>query len=840
MTPESPATILCVDDDAATRYAFSLALRGAGYEVREAATGADALRLAAEKPDLIILDVHLPDVNGFQICAQIKANPATAAIPVLHLSGVARSGHDKAEGLEGGADGYLTKPVELIELLAHVHALIRVRRAEQAVRASEERLRLIIETAYEAFIALGAEGRVVEWNRQAERVFGWSHAEAVGRPLTELVVPRRSRDRHAHGLARLAASATGPVWNTRLEVQAVRKDGREFPAELMISRVRSGGDCLFNAFVRDLTDAKRAELRQAVRQAVSKALVESATLGEATTRILQAVCEITGWDAGAVWRVDRQAGFLRCVETWCAPGVDAAAFEARTRRLTLAPGEGLPGRVWAAGAPVCLADGSGADADGRAAAEAGFQAALAFPVPFGTEVTGVIEFFSRQPRPPQELLSLLGIPTSQIGQFFERKRAEEAQAEGLRLSAFSVGVSVALSKADTLPAMLAGCAEALVVCLDAALARIWTLDPEADELVLQASAGIYTHLDGAHSRVPVGSLESGRIAQERRPYWTNDLPNDPRISDKDWAGRQGLTAFAGFPLLAAGRLVGVMALFSRRPFSEVALKALAPAADNIAIGIQRRDAEHAQRATEEEFRAARRIQQNLFPKVGPTVPGFDVGGASVPAVSTGGDYYDYFPLCDGTLGVVIGDVSGHGMGPALLMASTRAYLHALALTQTDPSAMLALVNQALVDDTEDQFITLVLARLDPEQRRLTYANAGHTPGYVLAPDGRVKARLDSTGKPLGILPGEVFPCSDPVALEPGEIVVFLTDGVVEARAPDDAVFGVDRALGIVRLYRCESASRIVENLLHAVRAFARDRPPLDDVSAVVIKASPPP
>ncbi len=123
MAQPSPITILCVDDDAANRRLYALFLQREGFEVREAATGAECLRLSRERPDLIILDVLLPDVTGFEVCARLKADPATASIPVLHLSGVARSAHDRVEGLHGGADGYLTKPVEMVELIAHVKAL---------------------------------------------------------------------------------------------------------------------------------------------------------------------------------------------------------------------------------------------------------------------------------------------------------------------------------------------------------------------------------------------------------------------------------------------------------------------------------------------------------------------------------------------------------------------------------------------------------------------------------------------------------------------------------------------------------------------------------------------
>src|SRR5258708_18386024 len=118
MTEHSRGTILYVDDDELNRYAFSGIFREAGFVVREAATGTEALRLAAEKPDLIVLDVNLPDIDGFEVCRRIKAHPATSAIPVLHMSGLFTRTPDRTHALEAGADGYLTKPVEPTELIA--------------------------------------------------------------------------------------------------------------------------------------------------------------------------------------------------------------------------------------------------------------------------------------------------------------------------------------------------------------------------------------------------------------------------------------------------------------------------------------------------------------------------------------------------------------------------------------------------------------------------------------------------------------------------------------------------------------------------------------------------
>src|SRR5262245_10090862 len=131
MATQTPVSILYVDDDEDNRQAFGWLFRSAGFEVKEASTGSEALRLAAEKPDLVILDVNLPDMNGFEVCRKIKMHPATASIPVLHLSAYFISSEDKTQGLEGGADGYLTKPVEPQELLAQVKALLRIRKAEE-------------------------------------------------------------------------------------------------------------------------------------------------------------------------------------------------------------------------------------------------------------------------------------------------------------------------------------------------------------------------------------------------------------------------------------------------------------------------------------------------------------------------------------------------------------------------------------------------------------------------------------------------------------------------------------------------------------------------------------
>jgi PAS domain S-box-containing protein len=179
---------------------------------------------------------------------------------------------------------------------------------------------------------------------------------------------------------------------------------------------------------------------------------------------------------------------------------------------------------------------------------------------------------------------------------------DEAQAELLRLAALAADVGGALTQGDTLRDTLRRCTDALVRRLDAAFARIWTLDERENVLELQASSGMYTHLDGPHARVPVGEFKIGLIAAERRPHLTNEVVGDERVGDQEWAAREGMVAFAGYPLVVGGRLVGVMALFARHTLSDLTLNAMASVANGIALGIERRRAEEALRESEQRFR----------------------------------------------------------------------------------------------------------------------------------------------------------------------------------------------------------------------------------------------
>lgn len=203
------------------------------------------------------------------------------------------------------------------------------------------------------------------------------------------------------------------------------------------------------------------------------------------------------------------------------------------------------------------------------------------------------------------LLNAQGQPYAVCGistDITNQKVAELERDEQVQLYTFRAEIDSILTQGAPLPEMLQACTEVIVHHLDAAFARIWLLDDQKAVLELQASAGLYTHLNGPHSHVPVGQFKIGRIAEERQPHLTNDVLTDPRVGDKDWAQREGMVAFAGYPLIVDRQLLGVIALFARHELNDSTLDMLKFVAGEMALGIKRKQAELALQASEGQLR----------------------------------------------------------------------------------------------------------------------------------------------------------------------------------------------------------------------------------------------
>jgi len=182
----------------------------------------------------------------------------------------------------------------------------------------------------------------------------------------------------------------------------------------------------------------------------------------------------------------------------------------------------------------------------------------------------------------------------------EKRQADEVLRQRVRVAAVSADVGIALTRSDSLCEMLRACADSVVSNLDVAHCRVWTVNPR--ENVLELWTGDDVDGPGAPGRVPIGQFRIGQVAQERRPYATNDLPHDPQLINPAWVAEEGLVAFAGYPLIVADRLVGVLGVYARRPMTEVTLEALGSVASAIALGIEHKGAEEALREREAQVR----------------------------------------------------------------------------------------------------------------------------------------------------------------------------------------------------------------------------------------------
>lgn len=280
MSEITPITILNVEDYRASRAATTALLEAAGYAVVEAETGQEALRLAAlVKPHLILLDVNLPDVNGYEVCQQLKSDPATNLLPVLQISGSMVEGTDKVRGLESGADGYLTKPVSSAELLATIRALLRMRQAELNVRESEERLRLALDAAI-----LGTW----DLNVATERIiWGGHHAEMFGLPpeTTEIssadflaLVHPAERNKVQEMMTRVLAE--GEKYKQEFRIIHSAGKVRWMSAQAQVYRDEKGQASRLVGIVRDITESRQAEEERDLllaREQAARATAEAAT-----------------------------------------------------------------------------------------------------------------------------------------------------------------------------------------------------------------------------------------------------------------------------------------------------------------------------------------------------------------------------------------------------------------------------------------------------------------------------------------------------------------------------------------------------------------------------------
>jgi PAS domain S-box-containing protein len=668
----------------------------------------------------------------------------------------------------------------------------------------ERRLQRLLEFAPDAMVVVDREGRIVFANAQTETAFGYSRQELLGRNA-EVLVPDRMREKHAARRAEYMAAPRNRMMSEG-ELVGRRKDGSEFPVEINLSPIETDEGTLVAAAVRDVTAREyaqqtlQANLRiQTVLNALLELSLQPMALEEQLARGLDLLFSVP-------WMEIESRGAIFLVE-------------GEPHLLVMKAQRGLPDELVA----TCGRLPFGRCLCGQAAATR--QVVFSAHVDESHQISyrGMCRH-GHYCVPIMSQGELLGVLNLYLKEGHERNADEE------RFLTAVANVLAGLIRRQWAEESLRQSEERFDLAVRGSDAGIWDWDLQTDRVYYSPRWKSILGYDEDEIENEYREWEQ-RLHPEDRERALATIRDYLDGTTAEYELEHRLRHKAGHYcwILARGALVRDR---HGKPYRMVG--------SHFDI-TQRKQSEQKLREREAELLAAQRIQERLLPPRSLRVPGFDITGEVFAAAFAAGDFFDYLPLSDKLLGIVVADVSGHGVGSALLTASASAHLRSISAGLTDIPRIMAHSNVILCRETEGgHFITLLFACLDLRGRTLHYVNAGHPYGYVLDAAGDVKNVLESNSLPLALEPETQFPLLGPVPLDTGDVVVLVTDGILEAMSPDDRQFGKAGVLETVRQHLRQPSGEIVEALRHAVRIFSQRDELFDDATAVIIKVEPPP
>ncbi|MDO8680795.1 MAG: EAL domain-containing protein [Acidobacteriota bacterium] len=429
-----PLRVLIVEDSDDDARLVVHELKRGGYAPAYARVDTrEALRVALDKQewDIVISDYTMPQFSGAQALAMVRER--RLYVPFIFVSGTI--GEDTAVlAMKSGAQDYVMKG-GLKRLAPAVQRELREaetrRERGHAVaerRAADARFRNVLDTAADAVIVTDEDYRIQIFNQGAEWIFGYRAEEVMGQPL-DMLLPGRYIDSHRKHIQDFAQEPdSSRRMNKRSEVHGRRKDGTEFPAEASISKLSENGKTTFTIILRDVTERKHADEELRLLQGITQAAGAAGDIHAALAVTLGKVCETTGWVLAQAWIPRPDGATIECSPAWHCRAGGLEQFRIASLSFAFAPGEELPGRVWAAKQPVWVRDVAQDANFPRApfAKQAGLKAGMGIPVLAGEEVVAVLEFFVHAPREEDEhLMQLVSSVAAQLGSVIQRKRTEE-------------------------------------------------------------------------------------------------------------------------------------------------------------------------------------------------------------------------------------------------------------------------------------------------------------------------------------------------------------------------------------------------------------------------------
>ena len=414
---------------------------------------------------------------------------------------------------------------------------------------------------------------------------------------------------------------------------------------------------------------------------------------------------------------------------------------------------------------------------------------------------------------------------------------QDSSDETLRNLHMVLEISRAMVAAADLDSLLNLVIDRSMELLDAERATLFLYEQDTDELVSRIATGT------EEIRVPADKGIAGSTVRNGKTIVVPDAYADDRFNpavDKKTGFRT--RNILSVPLCDYdGGLVGVLQVVNKREgdFSDHDITLAETLSAQAGVALQRavliqHFAEKQQ--MEKAMAIAKEIQQGLLPQAAPSVGGFDIAGLTDPADETGGDVYDFMQLPDGKLMLLVADASGHGIGPALVIAETRAMLRVMGIHCNRMQDILDTVNDLLVADLgSSRFVTCFFGLLDPATTTLHYTSAGHGPLVFYNRRSDTFTQVGATDLPLGVMDGIDF--TKPVVHKfvPGDFAVIVTDGVFEASAPNGEMFGMDRVLELLRRDRDKPAAEMIADIHRAVMEFNNDVVQDDDITLIALK-----
>ena len=342
-----------------------------------------------------------------------------------------------------------------------------------------------------------------------------------------------------------------------------------------------------------------------------------------------------------------------------------------------------------------------------------------------------------------------------------------------------------------------------------------------------------------HSKYHFNQALLGWMHINKKPLTINNPATDDRFRGVRWD--ESIRSLLCVPMLSKSSLRGVLTVYNKKdggPFTDEdqrLLAIIAAQSGQVVENARLNEMEQSLIRMKEELRLAATIQNDLLPRVPPSVPGFEIAGTSVPAQVVGGDYFDFIATEGPPLALCLGDVSGKGVPASLLMANLQATLRGQTRSGVSARECVGRSNGFLHrSKSPDKFVTLFYGILDPDTRTLSYSNAGHEAPFLSRANGEF-LRLERGGLILSIIEDFAYE-EETVALHNGDVLVVYSDGVSEAMNPDGEQFGEAKIQEVIAANRTRPAVGIIDALIKAVRAHAATAPQADDMTLIVVRA----